>query len=406
MNIDLKDILLDFEFLNSVATNVEYNDQIVGFYGHLLSEIHDRTPLFNFLDSKDHGVGFGLTKLFESLFKKMDRIASCNDKWVMDVYEDSKIKEFKRTNLCKDKFCNNCKKIKQASRMARYIPEIEKYSDYKKIHLVLTSPNVEGLDLKDEIKKQFDSFKRLILYLDGRKKIKGLDIHEWGYEGAVRSLEVTYRGNSYHPHIHAMLMFQKRFEVGDKKQKNAFSIRNGRVKRLFAERELIIQKIWYLLMNKKKVTKSAIDELDLGYSCMMDEFKEGDYHELFKYMTKGNGKAEKTEEDAFMTFDNFKVLYFALLNVHQIQGYGLLYHIEDLDVDDTMDKVYDDFIKALKEKEKSRVAVQSPRDLIADIGKYRIISRKKYVSYLRELYQEEAAATTVNIVDQIVMPVD
>lgn len=417
LNIDLKNILLDFEFLNSVATNVEYNDHILGYYAALLQEISEKRPVFNLLGSTHsftglkpenewNGVGHGLEKLHGTLYKKLERMCSCNDKWVMDVYEEAKVKDFQRTNLCKDKFCNNCKKVKQASRMARYIPEIEKYTDFKKIHLVLTSPNVVGHELKETIRSQFDSFKRLILYLDGRKRIKGLDIHNWAYQGAVRSLEVTYRGDSYHPHIHAMLMFDVGFQIGEKDQRNAFSIRNGRVKRRFAEREIIIQKIWYLLMNKQKVTLAAIEEVDLGYSCMMDEFQDGDYHELFKYMTKGNGTGDVNDIDAFMTFENFKVLYFSLLGLHQIQGYGCLYHIEDIEVDEDMDKVYEDFIEALKQKEKSRVAVQSPRDLIADISKYRIISRKKYVAYLRELYQEEAAAATVKIVDQIEIPVE
>lgn len=418
MNVDLDTIKIDFDFLNSVATNIEYNEQILNFYAVMMNEIDEKLPVLNFLEKGNvkYSAAYTLSKTKTTLFKKLDRMYVCNTKWVMDVYEKQKIKDFQKTNLCKDKFCNNCKRIKQASRMARYIPEIEKYKDYKKVHLVLTAPNVYGLDLKDEIKKYFKSFFNLTRYLSGLKKIKDLDFADWGYVGAIRSLEVTYKGDSYHPHLHVMLLMEKDFEIGKKYNWNSFSKRNGKFVRPFSDKEILIQKIWYLLLNDIKVTKYNIEhiadfhpeEKDQGYSCMMDEFSEGDYQELFKYITKGNGSADgrNKDPDYLMSFDNFKVLYFALANVHQIQGYGKLYHIEDIDVDEDFDKAYDDFIKLLGENEKPRKTMSSPRDLIDDIGEYRLISRKKYLSQLRQVYQDQANETTVNIVDQIEMTVE
>ncbi|MEW9702919.1 protein rep [Paenibacillus sp. SI8] len=413
MNIDIDSIKLDFEFLNSVATNVDYNEQILGYYAALIAEVDEKLDddaryehLRESVASKsvsfiDYQVSSHLRQTNKQLYRKLETMFCCNDKWFFDVYEEQKVKDFQKTNLCRDKFCNNCKKVGQASRMARYIPEIEKYVHCKKIHLVLTAPNVNGVDLKDTIKIYFKCYARLIEYLKGKEVIKGYDFSSWGYEGAVRSLEVTYSGDSYHPHIHSLLLMNEGFEIGSKCIKNAFSKKNGRIRRRFSEKEELIQKIWYLLVNGVRVNKKNIEDLDLGYSCMMDEFKEGDYHELFKYMTKGNGSGNSDDEDAFMSFDNFKILYFALMSVRQIQGYGCLYHIEDTGIEEKFDEVYDSLIEQLREKEKPRVATQSPRDSIYDIGQYRLISRKRYHSYLRTLYQAESAATTVNIVEQL-----
>ena len=72
---------------------------------------------------------------------KVENIERCNKYFDTDIYQEEMIQEILRTNLCKDKFCNNCKKVKQASRMSRYIKHIEPYSDLC-YHLVLTVPSV------------------------------------------------------------------------------------------------------------------------------------------------------------------------------------------------------------------------------------------------------------------------
>ena len=93
----------------------------------------------------------------------------CNKVWQLDKYENQKIKDFKKTNLCKDKFCSNCKKVKQASRMTKFIPHLDKLAEeFDLYHVVLTVPNVEGhnyFDLKEVIQKMFDSYRKLNHYL-------------------------------------------------------------------------------------------------------------------------------------------------------------------------------------------------------------------------------------------------
>src|SRR3712207_6917428 len=56
--------------------------------------------------------------------------------------------------------------------------------------------------------------------------------------------------------------------------------------------------------------RSNIDDLENGFSCIVDKFPEDDFAELFKYMTK-----DKDEEGNILTYDNFKTLYEALYRV-------------------------------------------------------------------------------------------
>lgn len=131
-----------------------------------------------------------------------------------------------------------------------------------------------------------------------------------------------------------------------------------REERLFTDEEILIQRIWYLLNNKIKVTKENIDNIAKiapkkykdGYSCQLDKFQENDFVELFKYMTKST-----TEDDKPMCYGHFKTLfYYALHAKRQIQGYGGFYNIkgEDSDLEREIAKeLYDELIKKLQEKE-------------------------------------------------------
>ena len=237
-DIDIQDIKIDKEFVASVIKNIGYNKQIVSYYEQLRNDYNG--------ESKE---------MYRRLDRKRKALEECNNFWEIDRYDVHKIKDFKRTNLCKDKFCSNCKKVKQASRMSRFIPQLEKYRG-KLYHMTLTQPNVAGEQVKATIKKCFKGISRLIRYLNGKKayKIKGIDFSEWGYEGAVRSLEITFNNNSYHVHLHVALVLNCD-DIMDKKHINTYSYHYGVLKRLFSEKEILIQKIWYLIMNDIKVTK-------------------------------------------------------------------------------------------------------------------------------------------------------
>ncbi len=355
----LKDIQITNDFLNDVIRNNEYNEIIIDYYHRLQKE--DNLSLGN----------------------KIKSIEECNQFWLLDKYENQKIKDFKRTNLCKDKFCNNCKKVKQASRMTQYIPELQKLEgEFDLFHVVLTVPNVENHDnllLSETIKKMFDSYRKLNHYLLNLKKIRGLDFTQYGYVGSLRSLEVSYKKDSYHPHLHCIFVMKKGLKLS-KKYTNTYSKSRKNGTRKFSELEILIQRIWYLLNNSIKVTKKSISETELGYSAMIDKIEEEHYFEVFKYMTKSN-----SDDDEFMSYENFRVLNYSLKSVRQIQGYGILFNLkDDLNIEQVVDTMYNSIIENLQENENPQECLETPEEVLKD-NSYIVISRKKIFSYLRTL---------------------
>lgn len=77
----------------------------------------------------------------------------------------------------------------------------------------------------------------------------------------------------------------------------------------------------------------------------MDKFPPNDFAELFKYMTK-----DKDEKGNILTYDNFKTLYEGLYRVKQIQGYGVLYKINDKVDLEKYEKQYQEYIEELQKK--------------------------------------------------------
>lgn len=351
IEINLKHLELDKQFLSNIIKNIDYNKQIIEFYEKYLAENGYSNTIIN----------------------KLESIRNCNTIFELDHYKKQKVKDYKRTNLCKDKFCNNCKKVKQASRMARFIPEINKYKDYGIYHLVLTVPNVNGDNLESTIKKMLKKFPSLIEFLKLKRRVKNLNL-DIGYLGAIRSLEVTYNNDDYHPHLHVLLIAD-RLNIDDKLYVNDYSYSRGKLIRKFSEIEIKIQKLWYMLFNNIRISKKNFDELKIGYSCTIDKFQDDNYFELFKYMTKA-------KSDTVLTYDNFKTLYNALYNVRQIQGYGCLFRIKDEYLEDKVNEIYDYIVSLLKEKEDPKQKFESPNYLITD-NENILISRKKIHEYLR-----------------------
>lgn len=355
------------DVLQKINENVQHNEPIIRYYNRLRRE----------------------TKL-DNLTNKARNMKDCNTMIEIDRYEEAKIKDYIRTNLCHDKFCNNCKKVKQAARMAKYIPVLKKHRT-DLYHMTLTQPNCSAEELPHMIKKMAKKFRLLIQILRCEIKIKDLDFEPWGYEGAIRSLEITFKKDPnspicYHPHYHVALCLCHDTTLDEKHIENTFSRSRkapDRVK-LFSHEEVLIQKIWYLLMNDQPVTKKAIDELKEGYSCAIDGFKESDYAEMFKYMSKSTD-----ENSNVLTYQHFKALYFALLNVKQIQGYGIFYRVEDVTKEDIeqANSIYDALIEYLKEKECPVQQFDRLEDLLKDTL-YTLISRKRILRHLVNVLRE------------------
>ena len=359
--MDLRHIQVPKEMLKNVGENRKFNEVIEGYYRRLIEESEKERK--------------------RTLQNNLDNLQDCNRYWYMDQYTLAKVKDFKKTNLCKDKFCSNCKKVKQASRMARFMPEVEQQL---KIHphayqMVLTIPNVSGDELERTIKRMSKSAAMLMQYLNGTRKAKWLAIGHQSV-GAIRTLEVTYKGDSYHPHFHLLLLLDK--PTGEKIHSNVYGYNRyeGKEVRQFSDFEIKIQKIWRMIYDGVRLTEKNYSELELGYSCMVDEMNEGDYLELFKYMVKG-----ETEDKRMMQYSQFKVLHQALKHVRQIQGYGVFHNIQDDDsVDDLVDETYNAVIEMLQEQEKPEFVYQTTSDLLED-NDYTLISRKRIYQYLKTL---------------------
>lgn len=384
--VDLYNIQISDYFIENVIQNNSYNQQIIEYYKRLEKEYTKYS--YDFYTIEDDDLSTDIFRLNEDKMynfqSKIDSINNCNKLWQMDRYELQKIKDFKKTNLCKDKFCNNCKKVKQASRMSQFIPHLQELEkDFDLFHVVLTVPNVQGhnvKDLRDTIKLMFDSYRKLNHYLQHTKKIKDLDFYEFGYVGSLRSLEVSFNNDTYHPHLHCIFIMKKGLKF-NKKYLNQYSYDKFKKKKLrkFSYFELLLQKIWYLLNNKKRVTKKSIEDLEVGYSCMVDEIQEEHYFEVFKYMTKSNN-----EKNEFLSYDNFKVLYFGLRSVRQIQGFGILYRLKEIDNENEVEEKYNDIISYLQKNESPYEVFETPTDVLKD-NEFLVISRKKIYSYLKTL---------------------
>ena len=280
-------------------------------------------------------------------------IKNCSHHWFFDHYQMQRIKDLHHIDICHNKFCPNCQKMMQASRLLRFGPVLNAIAeDYDLYHITHTIPNVSGEKLSDGIDTLFKVYKRFHEYLSGKIRIKGLDFSQYGYAGSIRSLEVTYNsakvfvGQEYHPHLHSIIALKKGL-VFDKVITNKFSYRRGKYSRSFSRFEVLLQKIFYLIANNQQVTLKNIETVELGYTSALVKVEKDNYYEIFKYAVKGFSSDKKDKQ--MMSYEQFKVLYSAMYNRRCIQGYGKLFRLTPDDtIDESMNEVYNDFIEKLK----------------------------------------------------------
>ena len=302
----------------------------------------------------------------EKFLNKSKFIDGCCKLWDVDFFQQLKVKSIKRVNLCKDKFCFNCQSMLAVKRQLQFGPILDTYrQDYDVYHLVVTVPNCGGEELKALIKKMYKKFPFLLRYFRGKAKVKNINFLQYGYAGAVRALEVTQNQETkeFHPHFHCMVLFKKGLNLeGEICNAYSYGKENGFHK--FSKLEILLQKIWWLLMNDERVTAKAIEELKQGYDVYLTD-SEGYYHEVFKYACKG---AFDEDKGAFLYKEpTFWTLYDSLNNKRMIQGYGKLYNFNDLDgdiLDDEATDLYERIISALIDFEKPIFKVESLDEVI------------------------------------------
>lgn len=324
---------------------------------------------------------------------KAFNVSGCFKFFDIDHYRFSSIKDIKRVSLCKDKFCINCQNHLSLQRAEKFTPELLKLSEsYALYHVVFTVPNCSPALLKSTLNQMYNRFAYLLRYFRLDKKVKGLDFSQFGYAGAVRSLEVVispagFAQYEFHPHFHCFFVLDKKYKMTGS-HINKFSFyrselkRDLRGKRFFTDFEILLQKLWYLVYNGIKVTNEVIDSLDLGYSVYCERTYK-DFKEVFKYSVKGLFDPRSSEFE--YSEDIFRSLYFALNRRKIIQGYGILNRFS-FDEDDSLDQLddqYNKFIEYLNSIEKPVSGFSSIDDLLSEFENFKHITyiSKKSMRY-------------------------
>lgn len=122
--------------------------------------------------------------------ENLSTIKNCGS--YLEFIADKKLENRKlvKANFCKNRFCPFCnwrKARKDTLKHSILMEHLKKTYNYEFIFLTLTSPNVKGKELENEIKEFNKSFKRL----SERKEFEKIN------KGYIRKLEVTYDNNKY-----------------------------------------------------------------------------------------------------------------------------------------------------------------------------------------------------------------
>ena len=359
--------VIDKSYFEDLKFRIRHNYQIADFY----LDMYEETGRENFLN-------------------KSKVINVCCKYWDLFHYVSLKVKNIKRVNLCKDKFCFNCQKLLAEKRQQKYEPILnELRKDYEVFHMVVTVPNCEREELLPLLNKMYKKFPYMLEFFKGKRNVRNIDFLQYGYGGAVRGLEVTQNQSTkqFHPHFHCMILFEKGFQLQGEVV-NPYSFDDGRIVHKFSKLEILLQKIWFLLMNDERVTAKAIEELKLGYDIQMSD-SEGHYHEAFKYACKG---AFDPANGAFIYNEQtFRTLYEALNNRRMIQGYGALHNFDDMDgdiLDDEATEQYEKIISALDDFEKPLFQVENIDEVVERSAYCKYISKSNIKRLLSERREE------------------
>jgi len=199
-------------------------------------------------------------------------------------------KKLYSANFCKNRFCPMCSwrlSCKDSLKITILMEHLRKEENKDFILLTLTTPNVKGDKLNDEIKKYNKSFKKLM----ERKEVKTI------VKGYIRKLEVTYNSDAtsksydtYHPHFHVVIAVNKSY---------------------FVSRDYIARERWLELWQQATGDKS-ITQVDVRKVNTKDL---GAIYEMAKYSAKDN--------DYLVSRSVFEIFYRALKGKRLIVYSGL-----------------------------------------------------------------------------------
>lgn len=367
----------------------------------------------------------------DSYFRRNYAISGCGQMLLFDFHNKKRIADLIRLELCHDRFCLNCAKMRQATYLQRFMPHILALSDEKEIfHVVFTAPNVSAEYLSSYVKIFYTAFYLLIRILRGTDKIRGIDFASLGFAAALRNTEITYLRKDYHLHIHSIFAINKDLYM-PKIHRNKFSYDYSSGKRIykrsFSDFEIFLQKLWRILVDrltaqvfkfgllfiealppssplyrifqdnvalklskdkkKFKITLDVIRSMGIndGYSVICDPVANEDFVQVFKYAFK-----TEDEHSLFMSYDNFVALDNGTRGKHLMQGYGLWRNMKcDDSIEEGFDEFFDVFKAYLWQVDRPESVNLTPDETLAKMreGEYTFITRSK----LRHILQEPAA---------------
>lgn len=418
----LEQLDLPFDTLNKILNSLKFNDFTSEFYRMYAEETGD-----------------------PDYITTATRVQECYSHLFTKRYESEKVLNIETVFCCKNKFCPNCLKLIQASRLSKMWDRMQDDSqNYILFHLVLTLPNVKAKDLDYTCNIMREAFSKLIRYFSLNAKIKGMNFEPLGFYAAICSLEITYNSNKddYHPHYHCILAFSKAVEL-HKVNVNKYSYdanNNYALVRKFSDLEITLQKLWRLLLdnirirdklrlqakynsktilkklkvqpltgkeiyekdlrgvvdsdykNKPKSTiqaerikKSMLDKMSFedGYSVVMDKVDDSNIYEVFKYAFKLT-----SEQKTLMQYEQFKTLLNVMYKRKQVQCYGAWY---DMRLDDsidviTIDALYYSVLLELENDAEQTTCCTTLQDVLEYKKRgWAVISKRQIMRFLKEL---------------------
>ena len=383
------------EKFEKVARRIRKNAVIAKYYREYGKEVLEAEGAHEPFELSDKGL-----KLWTACRTSAENMPKCCGIWEIDEYKSQKVKDVIKTNLCRNRFCDNCQNVLSIKRDRKYAPYLDELSkDYDVYFITFTQTNCYAEELLGCVNKMFYNFGYIVRLFAGNAKIKGYDFLKYGFIGGIRAIEITKNEDegTFHPHFHCLFALRKGQRLADeakRKHINRYSFNNEDVKkshkkkeageeekpRKFSDFEILLQKVWRLRYDGVRVTAKNIEELPIGYSVVCERCNPNAgnrYKDVFKYATKG---IFKTGDDDKISIGNedFKALFPALLGRRVIQGYGVLNAIDFEASEAEAEKQEREYMEILAKLR----AVEAPRRTYEYLHQIEEELKRKQVKYI------------------------
>lgn len=384
VNQDIRERFLKLE------RRIRKNEYLSAFYETFVDDaVYDYKQHYQLSDSEFENNGHlnfmrYQDRYFNHVCRSAYEVGMCSRWFDVDYYPFQGVKDINRTFTCDNKFCDGCQSALSQQRYEKFAPVLDALSETHTVaHVVLTVPNCYPSELKATLDNMYEQRKYLIRYLNGSKRIRGINFEKYGFHGGVVALEVTRNADDgkFHPHFHCVMVFDKNPALlyGGRKHVNSYSFKRtehitthkrveyGKPIRYFNDFEVLLQKVWRLRIDHVEVNRHTIADLKEGYSCIVEH--RDNFHEVFKYATKGVLKYNEDVDVMLGNRSDFLTLDYALYSRRLIQSYGCLRGIpipDTVDQSAANDALYENYVKQLRFLEDPIKQRELLADLLAD----------------------------------------